>query len=65
MSADKSAENTLNFQPNLSAQAQNFGIFEKKSLWVSVVRDYEHLFRLVGVPDKAKVFSYIDDLCFY
>ena len=27
------------FQPDLSAQAQNFGIFEKKnSLWVSVVR---------------------------
>ena len=38
MGADKSAENTPNaplppkkiFRPNLSAQAQNFGIFEKK-----------------------------------
>ena len=33
---DKSAENTpntfQNFRPNLSAQAQKFGIFEKKTL---------------------------------
>ena len=35
MGADKLAENTPNpppqiFRPNMSAQAQNFGIFEKK-----------------------------------
>ena len=28
----------IKFQPNLSAQAQKFLIFEKSSLWVSVVR---------------------------
>ena len=36
MGADKLAENTpnapLNFWPNLSAQAQKFGIFKKKTL---------------------------------
>ena len=36
MDADKLAENTPNapksIQPNLSAQAQKFGIFEKKAL---------------------------------
>ena len=27
------------FQPEISGQAQNFEIFEKRSLWVSVVSD--------------------------
>ena len=42
MGAHKSAENTgrcpQNFRPNFSSQAQKFGIYKKKSLWVSVVR---------------------------
>ena len=30
------------FQPKMSAQAQKFEIFEKSSLWVSVVRGVDH-----------------------
>ena len=30
------------FRPNLSTQAQKFGIFEKSSLWVSVVRHSDY-----------------------
>ena len=46
MGADSLAENTpkclKTFQPKMSAQAQKFEIFEKKSsLWKSVVRALE------------------------
>ena len=36
MGADGSAKKTQ--MPNLYAQAQKFGIFEKSFLWVSIVR---------------------------
>ena len=47
MSADKLAENTLNYLPKLSAQAQKFGILMKKILhWESVVRGCQYLVNL-------------------
>ena len=38
MGADSPAKCPQTFQPKESAQAQNFEIFEKSSVWVSVVR---------------------------
>ena len=42
MGADSPAENipnaSKNFQPKISVQAKMFEIFEKSSVWVSVVR---------------------------
>ena len=35
------------FQPKMSAQAQKFKIFEKNSLWVSVVRALDQCFDLL------------------
>ena len=46
MDTDSLAENTPNaskkIQPKVSAQAQKFEIFEKSSVWVSVVRAHLH-----------------------
>ena len=39
MGADKLAKKTPNTcHPNLSARAQKFQIFEKSSLWLSIIR---------------------------
>ena len=47
MGADSRPENnpnaSKNLIPKMSAQAQKFKIFEKSSLWVSVVRASTHL----------------------
>ena len=46
MGADSPTENTKNasknIRPKMSAQAHKFKIFEKSSLWVSVVRGLHH-----------------------
>ena len=66
MGANKSAENTPYFQPNVSTKAQKFGILEKSSLSVSVVggeKKYAHTYEHPIHHNAKNIFTEPNSIC--